>query len=200
MEMMTRLSGVYRLTAQSRNLGNPGTLIRHPLEVLVRMIDEADPTQLIMPAHFIPFAERNGKIVEIDRWVIRESVRLLSHSPHVPPLAVNISGRSFDQPDLPHYIAEQLQELQVAPQRLIVELTETLRGDRFTRCPAVYRSATENRLHRLPRRFRCGLFFLRLSQTPEGGCAQNRWPIRARPTQRPRIKPSSKPSSMSPAA
>ena len=113
--MRLHFQGVYR--ASNRALTH--------LEVLVRMIDEADPTQLIMPGHFIPFAERNGKIVEIDRWVIRESVRLLSHSPHVPPLAVNISGRSFDQPDLPHYIAEQLLEFQVAPQRLMVELTET---------------------------------------------------------------------------
>ncbi len=113
--MRLHFQGVYR--ASNRALTH--------LEVLVRMVDEADPEQLIMPAHFIPFAERNGKIVEIDRWVIRESVRLLARSSHVPPLAVNISGRSFDQRDLPQYIAEQLHEFQVAPQRLLVELTET---------------------------------------------------------------------------
>ena len=113
--MRLHFQGVYR--ASNRALTH--------LEVLVRMIDEADPAQLIMPNHFIPFAERNGKIVEIDRWVIRESVRLLSQSSDIPPLAVNISGRSFDQPDLPQYIAEQLLEFQVAPQRLLVELTET---------------------------------------------------------------------------
>jgi EAL domain-containing protein (putative c-di-GMP-specific phosphodiesterase class I) len=113
--MRLHFLGVYRASNQ---------VLTH-LEVLVRMIDEANPAQLIMPARFIPLAERNGKIVEIDRWVIRESVRLLSQSSHVPPLAVNISGRSFDQPDLPQYIAEQLHEFHVAPQRLLVELTET---------------------------------------------------------------------------
>jgi len=94
-------------------------------EVLVRMLDETDPSRLILPGHFIPHAERSGKIVDIDRWVIRESVRRLAQAPTVPSLAVNISGRSFDQPNLPQYIAEQLREFKVAPQRLLVELTET---------------------------------------------------------------------------
>jgi len=94
-------------------------------EVLVRMLDETDHSRLILPGHFIPHAERSGKIVDIDRWVIRESVRRLAQAPTVPPLAVNISGRSFDQPNLPQYIAEQLREFQVAPHRLLVELTET---------------------------------------------------------------------------
>jgi len=93
--------------------------------VLVRMLDETDHSRLILPGHFIPHAERSGKIVDIDRWVIRESVRRLAQAPTVPPLAVNISGRSFDQPNLPQYIAEQLREFQVAPHRLLVELTET---------------------------------------------------------------------------
>ncbi len=95
------------------------------LEVLIRMVDEADPSRLIMPGHFIPYAEKSGRILEIDRWVLRESIALLARAPQIPPLAVNISGRSFDQPTLPHFIAEELQRQGVAPQRLLVELTET---------------------------------------------------------------------------
>ena len=95
------------------------------LEVLVRMVDEHDNTRLIMPGHFIPHAEKSGKILDIDRWVIRESISLLAKASTIPSLAVNISGRSFDEPTLPHYIAEQLQLLNVAPHRLLIELTET---------------------------------------------------------------------------
>lgn len=95
------------------------------LEALVRMIDETDATRLIMPGHFIPFAERSGKIIDIDRWVIREAVRLLAESPHVDCIAINISGRSFDEPSLPQFIAEQLEARSVRPSRLQVELTET---------------------------------------------------------------------------
>jgi diguanylate cyclase (GGDEF)-like protein/PAS domain S-box-containing protein len=95
------------------------------LEALVRMLDDAAPGRAIMPGHFIPTAEKTGKILDIDRWVIREAIALLARSPELPAIAVNISGRSFDEPTLPQYIAEQLAARRVAPQRLIVELTET---------------------------------------------------------------------------
>jgi len=95
------------------------------LEVLVRMRDEADTTRLIGPMQFIGYAEKSGKILEIDRWVARESIALLRAQPLLPALAINISARSFDDPSLPAYIAAQLQAAGVAPQRLLVELTET---------------------------------------------------------------------------
>ena len=95
------------------------------LEVLVRMLDETDPERIILPGHFIGYAEKSGKIREIDRWVIAESVKMLAQSPSMPSLAVNISGRSFDDPTLPQYIAERLSEHRVVPARLLVELTET---------------------------------------------------------------------------
>ncbi|MFO1386198.1 MAG: EAL domain-containing protein [Chitinivorax sp.] len=95
------------------------------LEVLVRMRDEQDPDKLIPPSQFIPVAEKTGKILDIDRWIIRESIKLLATSDAIPSLSVNISGRSFDEPSLPSYIAEQLKHYGVAPQRLYVEVTET---------------------------------------------------------------------------
>ena len=95
------------------------------LEVLVRMVDEQDLERIIMPGHFIPHAEKSGQILELDRWVIRYSIELLAKSESIPSLAINISGRSFDDPTLPHYIAEQLKEFNVKPQRLLIELTET---------------------------------------------------------------------------
>lgn len=95
------------------------------LEALVRMVDEDNADRFIMPGHFIPFAEKSGKIQEIDRWVIRASIETLASSPDIPPIAVNISGRSFDDPTLPRFIAEQLADYQVKPYRLLVELTET---------------------------------------------------------------------------
>ena len=95
------------------------------LEVLVRMMDEKDPERIIMPGHFIPLAEKTGKVLDIDRWVISQSVALLSQSVNLPSLAVNISGRSFDDPLLPQFIAEELRRHEVDPFRLLVELTET---------------------------------------------------------------------------
>ena len=95
------------------------------LEVLVRMVDEVDPTRLIMPGHFVPLAEQSGKILDIDRWVVEESIKLLASSPAMPSLAVNISGRSFDDPRLPQFIGDCLEKYGVEPYRILVELTET---------------------------------------------------------------------------
>ena len=95
------------------------------LEVLVRMRDKDDRGSFLMPGQFIPHAERSGKILEIDRWVLRESIQMLAEVPAIPGLAVNISGRSFGEPTLPQYIAEELRQRNVSPQRLLVELTET---------------------------------------------------------------------------
>ncbi|MBI3041279.1 MAG: EAL domain-containing protein [Betaproteobacteria bacterium] len=113
--MDLQFQGVYSATDRS---------LSH-FEVLVRMRDQNDPSLLLMPGQFIPVAEKSGKILEIDRWVLRESIQMLAELKSIPALAVNISGRSFDEPTLPQYIAEQLKHHGVAPRRLMVELTET---------------------------------------------------------------------------
>jgi diguanylate cyclase (GGDEF)-like protein/PAS domain S-box-containing protein len=95
------------------------------LEALVRMVDDQHPDMLILPGNFIPQAEKSGRILDIDRWVIREAVHELARSPKVPAIAVNVSARSLGEPTLSHYIAEQLREFQVDARRLIIELTET---------------------------------------------------------------------------
>ncbi|MGR8933112.1 MAG: EAL domain-containing protein [Gammaproteobacteria bacterium] len=95
------------------------------IEVLIRMRDPQHPERLIMPSQFIPLAENTGQILEIDRWILRQGIRLMGENPQMPALAVNISGRSFDDPGLPHFIRECLAECSVDPRRLIIELTET---------------------------------------------------------------------------
>ncbi|SFN93701.1 PAS domain S-box-containing protein/diguanylate cyclase (GGDEF) domain-containing protein [Formivibrio citricus] len=95
------------------------------LEALVRMKDAQSPGEIIMPGQFIPHAETTGKIIEIDRWVLHQVVDLLSLRQEIPSIAINISGRSFDEPGLPEYISRLLASRQVEPRRLLVELTET---------------------------------------------------------------------------
>jgi diguanylate cyclase (GGDEF)-like protein len=98
--------------------------LRH-VEALVRMVDRADPERVIMPGSFIPVAEKTGKILDIDRWVIAACVRALARQPKVGAIALNISGRSLSEPGLPHFIIDELQRHAVHPGRLIVEVTET---------------------------------------------------------------------------
>lgn len=95
------------------------------LEALVRMKDDSSPGGVIMPNHFIPHAEKTGKILDLDRWVIAQVIQQLANYPECPSIAVNVSGRSFDDPQLPQYIQALLERYQVSPKRLLVELTET---------------------------------------------------------------------------
>ncbi len=113
--MHLQFQGVY--TAKERDLVH--------FEALVRMRDKDNPDRILTPGEFIPMAEKSGKILDIDRWVVREAIELLAHNDSIPAVAVNISGRSFDEPTLPQYIAEELKRCSVAPRRLLVELTET---------------------------------------------------------------------------
>ncbi|UCV23058.1 EAL domain-containing protein [Ferribacterium limneticum] len=94
-------------------------------EALVRMRDPEHPDELLLPGRFIPAAERTGRIVDIDRWVMRAAITKLAENPTLPALAINISARSFDDPTLARSISSLLAEFQVEPRRLIVELTET---------------------------------------------------------------------------
>jgi len=94
-------------------------------EALVRMIDPDAPDSLLMPGSFIPAAERSGRIIDIDRWVICNAIRTLADEDELPALAINISARSFGEPGLADLIRANLKAFHVEPQRLIVELTET---------------------------------------------------------------------------
>ena len=95
------------------------------LEALVRMIDEEKPGGLVMPALFIPIAEKSGKILELDRWVINEAVTVLARHLKLRALAINLSGRSLADPSLPRYIQDTLARHGVDPHRLLIEITET---------------------------------------------------------------------------
>lgn len=95
------------------------------MEALVRMQDIANPDELIMPSHFISIAEQNGKIREIDHWVVTEVIRLLAAHPELPAIAVNVSGRSFGDLEFLQYIGSAIARAGISPARLMVELTET---------------------------------------------------------------------------
>ncbi|MEK6748505.1 MAG: EAL domain-containing protein [Pseudomonadota bacterium] len=95
------------------------------LEALIRLQDAQDPTKLIMPSQFIHFAEKSRQILDIDKWVVRNVIKQLKEYPQIDGIAVNVSGRTFDDQQVPIYIQEQLKYFGVAAERLIIELTET---------------------------------------------------------------------------
>ncbi|MBB3231254.1 bifunctional diguanylate cyclase/phosphodiesterase [Halomonas stenophila] len=93
-------------------------------EVLIRM-READG-RLVSPANFIPVAERNGMIVQLDRWVLHHSLKALRQlQEQGVSLAVNLSGHSLHDRGLESFLAEELASSGADPHHLILEITET---------------------------------------------------------------------------
>lgn len=94
-------------------------------EALLRLPEEDGTGVLVAPGEFVPYAERSGRIRPIDRWVIAECIRKLATAPGWVRVAANLSARSIDDPSLPDHVGALLREHRVAPQRLLIELTET---------------------------------------------------------------------------
>jgi diguanylate cyclase (GGDEF)-like protein len=97
----------------------------HHFEALVRMPDPQNPGQYFNPGQFIGHAEQSGKITLLDKWMIKNSIKLLAANADIPPIAVNVSAISFTEPSLACFIAETLTLYGVEGKRLHLELTET---------------------------------------------------------------------------
>jgi len=86
---------------------------------------------LVSPNEFIPLAEDSGLILPLGQWVLHAACEQLARWAQEPTyahltLAVNVSGRQLRQPDFVQQVLDALQETGAPPQRLKLELTESL--------------------------------------------------------------------------
>ncbi len=98
-------------------------------EALIRW---EDPDRgMVFPDEFVPVAEETGLIVPIGWWGLEEGCRQLKEwqdrFPRDVPLtmAINISAKQFEQPDLVDQIATQLSRHEIPPASLHIEITES---------------------------------------------------------------------------
>jgi diguanylate cyclase (GGDEF)-like protein len=98
------------------------------LEALVRW---NHPTRgMLLPAEFLPAAERSGLIVMLGNWVLRSVCRQaqqwLETGVALPPVAVNVSALQFKAPrELENEIEAVLAETGLSSGLLEIEMTET---------------------------------------------------------------------------
>ena len=82
------------------------------------------------PGRFIPIAEETGLINPIGAWAMRtamsESKRWSVHTRRTPGVSVNLSARQFCNQDLPGCVARMLDEVEMDPACLELELTESM--------------------------------------------------------------------------
>ncbi|GIE97526.1 hypothetical protein Ari01nite_49910 [Paractinoplanes rishiriensis] len=99
------------------------------VEALVRW--EHPERGLISPAAFIPVAERNGMIVELGAWVLREAcgqaARWRAELGDAAPqrISVNVSARQLTRPGLAAVVAGALADSGLPASCLTIEVTET---------------------------------------------------------------------------
>jgi EAL domain-containing protein (putative c-di-GMP-specific phosphodiesterase class I) len=98
-------------------------------EVLVRWLHPQ--RGMVSQAEFIPVAEETRLILPLGRWVLESACAQLAVWATQPEmadltLAVNISAHQFHQPDFVQQVLEVLSETGANPQRLKLELTESL--------------------------------------------------------------------------
>lgn len=96
-------------------------------EVLLRLQD--GPGKLILPSEFISIAERYDLMPHIDRWVVRNTLKLLkmhlSEGANISTCAINLSGASLGDSELLEFIRHNILEQGVAAEKLCFEITET---------------------------------------------------------------------------
>jgi predicted signal transduction protein with EAL and GGDEF domain len=93
-------------------------------EALVRLT--AEDGTLIPPLLFIPVAEELRLIDKIGAWVLREACRTAKLWPKHLSVAVNLSPAQFAAGSVSAMVASALEEAGLEPQRLELEITETL--------------------------------------------------------------------------
>ncbi|MBF0295796.1 MAG: EAL domain-containing protein [Magnetococcales bacterium] len=113
------------------------------VEALIRW--KSPELGLVSPVNFIPVAEESDLIIAIGDWVMRtacqQSMRWQEEGFAPIRMAVNLSARQFQQPDLPAKLQQVLRDTGLDPHLLELELTEGM----FMRDV----SATVNTLHTL---------------------------------------------------
>ncbi len=97
-------------------------------EALVRLVDKDN--NLISPGRFIPLAEENGLIVEIDKFVYEETFRLIKKwqdaGKKVPLISVNVSRLHLLNDELPSYLKGLSDKYELKPEQIELEITESV--------------------------------------------------------------------------
>lgn len=88
----------------------------------------------VSPLLLVQIAEQNGLIIEIGKWVLKEACRqnkqwqVEGHPPIV--ISVNVSAIQFEQTNFVEMVKEVLEETDLEPKYLELEITETIAMNR----------------------------------------------------------------------
>lgn len=97
-------------------------------EALVRMKDAEG--KMVSPGRFIPYAEKNGQIVQIDQVVYEKTFAYMTkwkkEGKKVPLISVNVSRMQLFDDNLPETIKALSDKYELEPQEIELEITESV--------------------------------------------------------------------------
>ncbi len=95
-------------------------------EILLRMLD--DDGDIVLPASFIPAAERYHLMPDIDRWVISNAFRQVEQYQKQGErlsITINLSGQSLGDQGFCDFVIESIDAHDIDTTRICFEITET---------------------------------------------------------------------------
>lgn len=92
----------------------------------------------ISPGLFIPVAEEAGLIAQVGEWVLRTACDDAAHWPEGVRVAVNVSAIQFVNPGFPPQVANALARSGLNPERLELEITESVFLDESHDCDIIF--------------------------------------------------------------
>src|SRR2546425_5949842 len=114
---------------------------RYPrAEILVRLREE--DRAVLPPGEFLPVFEHYRLMPQLDRWVVRTTVKRLARGSRIPRFTVNLSGQTLEDADFPRFVAGQLASNHVLAGALLFEIDES---DTLARLDAAVRFANAYR-------------------------------------------------------
>jgi EAL domain-containing protein (putative c-di-GMP-specific phosphodiesterase class I) len=112
-----------KLLYQPQVCSNTGTLVG--FEALLRL-----KNYTISPAQFIPVAEETGVIIEIGRWVTRETIKQMATWKGkgfiVKPIAINFSAKQLNDLGYVTFLKNTLEEFHIDAKYIDIEITESI--------------------------------------------------------------------------
>jgi diguanylate cyclase (GGDEF)-like protein len=140
--MRNRVIGRLRMENALRGVIERGEL-RVSYQPIVSLADESvsaiealmrwrnDGLGPVSPIEFIPIAEDTGVIVSLGEWMLEEVCRQAVRweeelGTHPPTISVNLSARQVASAELVPTVARVLETHRLAPQRLALEITESV--------------------------------------------------------------------------
>jgi len=105
---------------------------------------------LLQPSEFIHLAEETGRIVEIGRWVLAEACRQTAQWHERLPggggltVSVNVSTRQVRRPGLIEDVAAALTSSGLAPEHLMLEITESVLARRMDELTSILEEVTSH--------------------------------------------------------